>query len=288
MVETRPATTDDIPAYYDLQQRADLHWFGVTEQSRDELAEMLSYAEPLVDDSLVVLDGDRVVAVALRFFQNTSHTIDPDIDPRPVLAVLLPWYAQSPGTIEVLAKDEVEISVVEAAGWTHSKSAFDLSRKVTPDFTLARPEWPDGIEVRNFDPADAEAIHRLIYVDAKWAEVPGHPEREFTDWRRIFITEHTLPAQQVIAWRGERIVGVAMGRTWEDGTGWISQIATAKDERGRGLGRAMLLEALHRRIAGGATAVGLGVQAANEGALKLYLGVGLEIDREFRTYAAPR
>jgi ribosomal protein S18 acetylase RimI-like enzyme len=78
-----------------------------------------------------------------------------------------------------------------------------------------------------------------------------------------------------------------MGRIWDDGTGWISQIATAKDERGRGLGRAMLLEALRRRVAAGAKSLGLSVQADNRGALRLYLDAGLQIDREFRTYHAP-
>ena len=29
--------------------------------------------------------------------------------------------------------------VLEAAGWTHDKSAFDLMRQVTPDLDLAEP-----------------------------------------------------------------------------------------------------------------------------------------------------
>jgi ribosomal protein S18 acetylase RimI-like enzyme len=200
---------------------------------------------------------------------------------------MLPWFADRPGHIDVLSRDEAAVAAVESAGWTHEKSAFDLIVDVTPDLNLSEPVWPHGVAVRDFDPADAAAIHRLIYVDAGWADVPGHPERGFEEWQRIFITEHTVVSQQVIAWRGDRIVGVAMGRTWDDGTGWISQLATAKDERGRGLGRAMLLEALRRRVAAGATSLGLSVQAANRGALRMYLEAGLEIDREFRTYSAP-
>jgi len=287
VVNTRPATTDDLAAYDELQRSWDLHWFGASEHSVDEVEEMLGYADPLADNSLVVLDDGRPVAVALRFGDNTSLTIDPSVSAKDVLAELLPWYAQAPGEVEVLSRDDAAVAALEAAGWTHHKSAFDLIRQVTPDLELAAPQWPAGIDVRDFDPADAEAVHRLIYVDAGWAEVPGHPDREFDDWRKIFITEHTIGSQQVIAWRGDRVVGVAMGRTWNDGTGWISQLATAKDERGQGLGRAMLLEAMRRRVAGGAVALGLGVQAENKAALSRYLGVGLEIDREFRTYRAP-
>jgi ribosomal protein S18 acetylase RimI-like enzyme len=277
----------DLAAYDELQRAWDQHWFGAGEHSIDEVEEMLGYADPLADNSRVVLDGDRIVAVALRFGDNTSLTIDPAAPADAVLADLLPWYAQAPGEVEVLSRDEASIAALEAAGWTHHKSAFDLIRTVTPDFEIAEPEWPSGVEVRDFDPADAEAVHHLIYVDAGWADVPGHPHREFDDWRKIFVTEHTIGSQQVIVRRGGRVVGIAMGRTWNDGTGWISQLATAKDARGQGLGRAMLLEAMRRRVAAGATALGLGVQAANEGALKLYLGVGLEIDREFRTFTCP-
>ena len=286
-MEFRPATSDDLASIADLQRRYDLAWFGASEHSIDEVEEFLGYADPLTDNSLVAVDGGRLVAVGLRFGSDEMLVVDPEASVAPVVDRFLPWFAERTGHTAVLSQDAPARAAIEAAGWTHGKSAFDLIVEVTPELELAEPIWPDGVALCEFDVADAAAIHRLIYVDAGWAEVPGHPDREFAEWQRIFITEHTIPAQQVIAWRGERIVGVAMGRTWDDGTGWISQLATAKDERGRGLGRAMLLEALRRRVAAGATSLGLSVQAANEGALRMYLDAGLRIDREFRTYCAP-
>ena len=286
-MELRPATLDDLPAIADLQQRYDVAWFGASEHSVDEVAEFLGYADPLTDNSLLLLADGRLIAVALRFGSDTLMTVDPEEDVAPVYERVLPWFAERTGCTDVLNRDEAALAAIESRGWTHGKSAFDLIVEVTPELKLAEPVWPAGTGTREFDPADAAAIHRLIYVDAGWAEVAGHPDRDLDEWRRIFITENTVPAQQVIAWRGERIIGVAMGRTWDDGTGWISQLATAKDERGQGLGRAMLLEALRRRVAGGATSLGLSVQAANERALRMYLEAGLQIDREFRTYHAP-
>jgi mycothiol synthase len=286
-MEFRPASPDDLASIAELQRRYDNAWFGASEHSVDEVEELLGYADPLAENSMLGIDGDGLVAMGLRFGSDTMLTIDPETAIVPVFERVLPWFAERTGYTEVLSRDEAALAAVEAAGWTHSKSAFDLIVDVTPELKLADPAWPDGIVVRDFDPADVAAIHHLIYVDAGWAEIPGHPARDFDEWQRIFITEHTVPTQQVIAWRGERIVGVAMGRTWDDGTGWISQLATAKDERGRGLGRAMLREALRRRVAAGATSLGLSVQAANRGALRMYLDAGLQIDREFRTYAAP-
>ena len=127
-------------------------------------------------------------------------------------------------------------------------------------------------------------MYQLIYVDAGWAEVPGHPHREFDDWRDLFITDTTVPDLQVLAWRGDRLVGVSTGRIFSDGTGWIAQLAVAKDERGNGLGRALLLDGLRRRRDAGATVLGLAVQAENRNALDLYLDAGLEIDREWMEY----
>jgi ribosomal protein S18 acetylase RimI-like enzyme len=165
------------------------------------------------------------------------------------------------------------------------RSAFDLIRPITPDWVLAEAVWPEGITVRDFGADDAAAVHRLIYVDAAWADVPGHHERPLDEWYGIFVTDRTVPEQQVLAWRGDRLVGIAMGRTFSDGTGWVSQLAVATDERGRGLDRALLLEALRRRHEGGATALGLRVSQANRHAIELYLGVGLAIDREWMEYA---
>ena len=287
-MQRRPATPDDLPLIVELQHRFDIAWFGASEHSPDEVAEFLGYADPLAQNSLLVVDGDRLAGVALRFGTDTVLTIDPALEPAPVLDLLLPWFAQAPGRTEVLSRDEAARAAIEAAGWCYDKSTYELIVDVDADLELAEPVWPDGVVARDFDPASVEAIHRLIYVDAGWAEVPGHPERDFDEWQRVFVTDHTLPDQQVIAWRGDRIVGVAMGRTWDDGTGWVSQLATARDERGRGLGRAMLLEALRRRVAAGATSLGLSVQATNEAALTLYLDAGLHVDREFRTYVAPR
>jgi hypothetical protein len=58
-------------------------------------------------------------------------------------------------------------------------SSFELVRAVDDSWQLAAPDWPAGISVQDFRVEDAEAVHHLIYVDAGWAEVPGHPHRDY-------------------------------------------------------------------------------------------------------------
>jgi ribosomal protein S18 acetylase RimI-like enzyme len=239
-------------------------------------------------DTLLVVDGDKLLGVGARVGADTMMVTDPDSDAAPVYDELLDWFAGgTPNKVEALSKDTVLLERLAAKAWHHVYSAFELLRTVDDSLTLPEPQWPEGIDVRGYRDSDAEAVHRLIYVDAAWAEVPGHPAREYDEWRAIFLGEHLIPNQQVLAWRGDRLVGVAMGRTWDDGTGWVSQLATAKDERGKGLGRALLAASLRLLRDGGARALGLQVQAANRGALAMYLAAGLEIDREWMTFEPP-
>lgn len=288
-MHTRPAHADDLPALTTLSSVWETRWFGEPETSADEVREAFGWVDSPEDDTLLVLDSvDRILAAAMRWRTDTALTVHPSADLDAVLDRVLPWFTSAtPCHIDVTAADKGLRAALEARGWRHRKSSFDLHRDVTPDLDLPAPHWPDGVDVRGLGPDDAAAVHHLIYVDAAWAEVPGHPHRDLDEWRGIFVTDNEVPDQQVLAWRGDRLVGVAMGRTWDDGTGWVNQLATARDERGRGLGRAMLLEALRRRRAAGATGLGLSVQAENETALSLYRGIGLEIDREWQEFVPP-
>jgi ribosomal protein S18 acetylase RimI-like enzyme len=70
----------------------------------------------------------------------------------------------------------------------------------------------------------------------------------------------------------------------DNGRGFINSLAVAVDERGRGLGRALLLHAFQDLRAAGVGDLTLDVEAANENALNLYRSVGMEIEREWRIY----
>lgn len=62
----RPAATDDVAVIAELVARYDTAWFGAPEHSVAEVAELLGWAEPLAENSLVVHDADRLVGAALR------------------------------------------------------------------------------------------------------------------------------------------------------------------------------------------------------------------------------
>ncbi|GMA86894.1 hypothetical protein GCM10025868_21440 [Angustibacter aerolatus] len=96
------------------------------------------------------------------------------------------------------------------------------------------------------------------------------------------------PSSRLAAWAGDVPVGVVLGKVFSDGTGWVAHLAVDRARQGRGLGRALLLRALRDRAAAGATRLGLAVSGANRDALRLYLSVGLEVEREWLTYVPDR
>lgn len=284
----RAATPDDLPALVQLQRRFDLAWFGVVEQNEDEVRETWQRVDPLIDNSRVVLGEGKVIAAAWRWGAAADLLVDPGTDPRAAADELLPWLAAGPPVaVEALHQDERMRAALAAHGWQHTRSSFDLLRPVSDDWVLGEPVWADGIERRDHRAEDAAAVHHLVYVDARFADVPGHHWRDYGEWFGLFLAEATKPEPPVLAWRGDRLVGASLGRIFSDGAGWVAQLAVAQDERGRGIGKALLLETLRQRVAAGATSLGLGVMAHNRGALGLYLGVGLRIDREWLAFEPP-
>ena len=197
---------------------------------------------------------------------------------------LLPWLAAQRDAVELMtfAGDAARVRAFERHGLRHHRSSFSMVRPPGAG-PLAAAEFPAGVGVAPYRLGeDDEAVHRLIYADAAWASVPGHAERDLDSWRG-----KERPCRSLfLARRDGRPVGWVSGRLLESGRGYISTLAVARSERGRGLGRALLLNAFADLEAAGADGLGLGVEAHNASALGLYRSVGLEVEREWRIYAA--
>ena len=249
----------------------------------------LRRAVPPTDRTRLLVDGERLVAAAWWWRPDDPTVLvdpDPGVDALAATRDLVSWLGRSGAVqIEVLWRERTLVAALEEQGWAHVRSQFELVR---PAEGLPAPTWPEGVTVSALGDDPAE-IHRLVYEGAGWADVPGHAERGLDEWVDLFVTGEDA-AQQVVARADGQAVGVAMGKVFPDGTGWVAQVAVRRDQQGRGLGSALLAEAFARRVAAGATQVGLGVSAANPGALRLYRRLGLEIDREwlvFRAQAMP-
>ncbi|HUR73818.1 MAG TPA: GNAT family N-acetyltransferase [Sporichthya sp.] len=255
-------------------------WWGQAESSRDEIAHYVAFSGG-VESGVVLDDGGRIRAFALVTpTQEAIVFLDP-AEPDPPLTLMYDWALAQGATRAELPPDvPPRIDWLKSRGWTHTRSAFDLIRAGTEP--AGDPVWPAGVRVRPYRRGEDDvAMHRLVYVDAAFASVPGHPDRPVEAWRQMFTAENV---RGWVVERGERPVGWVIGRVSDDGHGWVYQLAVAVDERGVGLGRALLLHSFADLLAAGATSLGLAVQAANDRAIGLYRSVGLRAEKEWQVY----
>jgi ribosomal protein S18 acetylase RimI-like enzyme len=281
-VTLRAATDADRDAVLALGVAEEAAWFGEPKVGADEVGEWID-DEGGLDSGVVAVGTDgRVRGFAAPGRHASVFIADPH-DSDALIDELLPWLRErrEPVELPTFGGDTARVAAFERHGLSHRRSSFSLLRPAAAGAVPAAG-FPDGIEVAPYRLGDDdEAVHRLIYVDAAWASVPGHAERGLEDWRR-FVRDLT---SLFLARRAERSVGWVAGRMLENGRGYISSLAVATSERGNGLGRALLLHALADLQRAGAGDLTLGVEARNETALGLYRSVGLQVEHEWRYYS---
>jgi len=282
-VTLRPAAGGDRDAVCALGVAEEVAWFGEAISSADEVGEWID-EEGGVARGVVAVDGEgRIRGFASPGGRQAQFLADPALTD-PLADELLPWLRERCEVVELMTfgGDSARLAAFERHGLRHLRSSFLLARPASAG-PLPESELPAGVEVAPYRLGDDdEAVHRLIYVDAAWASEPGHAERDLEAWRETMTHCESL----FLARAGGRPVGWVAGRVLDSGRGFVNTLAVAIGERGRGLGRALLLHGLRDLQRAGAEGLTLGVEAANEAALGLYRSVGMEVESEWRIYVS--
>ena len=278
----RSATDGDRDAVFALGVAEESAWFGAAEVSAEEVGEWIRDEGGMAPGVLAVDDAGRVRGFASPGRHEAVFLAEPACTDA-VAEELLPWLLERRGVVELMAfaGDAARVAAFERHGLHHLRSSFSLARADAAG-PLPAAAFPEGVEVARYRLGEAdETVHRLIYVDAAWASVAGHAERDLEGWREIVRRGRST----FLARRDGRPVGWVAGRLLDNGRGWVDTLAVATSERRRGVGRALLLHALADLQRAGARGLGLGVEAENESALGLYRSVGLAVEREWQIYA---
>ena len=132
-----------------------------------------------------------------------------------------------------------------------------------------------GASVRPFErDQDEIAVHALVQDGL--SEVEGFIAEPLEVWRRQRIEKRRWdPALWLVVEDGDGLAGAALGERWDDGLGYVAQLAVAPRARGRGHGRALLLSLFEAFRASGLRRAELSVHGANRGAARLYESVGM-------------
>ena len=144
----------------------------------------------------------------------------------------------------------------------------ERSRSTLTPFDVAQGERGEAIVIDHLTPAEADAAAAL------WAE--AGLIRAWNDPHADIAAALACPTSTILAAREEgRVIGTVMAG-YDGHRGWLYYVAVAADQRGAGLGRA-LVRAAEQWLAGqGARVIRLMIRAENDAVKGFYEALGYE------------
>ena len=282
---TRALREDDAPSVFDL----------VREVEERDLGEPMIDLEDIIGDwqrpsfdlathSVGVFDGEALVGFAEVFRGR-----------RAAGGVRLAWEGHGIGTALVGWTEDVARangsmlvgqSVPEAspaaallAGCGYEALWTSWILEMPADREVAATQLPAGIQIRAFQPGrDEQAAHRTI--EDAFNEWDDRDPTDYDDWAAAVLRRPGFePWQLLLAVESDDVVG-ACHLVVSGDSAWVNQIAVRRDRRGRGIGRALLLDAFAAGRRRGTQRAELSTDSRT-GALGLYLHVGMEVTQTF-------
>ncbi|ADB32760.1 GCN5-related N-acetyltransferase [Kribbella flavida DSM 17836] len=284
----RPATTADVPAVHALVGAVERELLGRTETGADGIEASLT--RPGLDaavDSLVVHapDGQLTAWAWINRGRRAQIDVAPAFRGHGIGSALLDWTearAAEVGTDwlaqNVDDKDRAGTELLRSRGYEVLAKNWQLEMPVAE----VSVELPEGFTVRPFQPDEARAAYQLI-EDAfdEW-----QPRRKsYEEWARLSIERASFaPALSPVAFAGGELVGAALCLDLPDpDDGYVEQVAVRKDQRGRGLARALLAIAARGFRAQGKHNLTLWTHS-DTGALAMYERLGMSVRRSTTVY----
>jgi len=292
-VTTRPLTTDDARAVFELTQAAELHDTG---QSMVELEDIRGdWARPsyhLGAQSVGFFEDGDLVAYSEVHRNRIESYVHPAHRRRGLGTTLFRWslakakelgYERAGQTVPATNQDAIAIFTAHGSSLLFTSWILELPAGVTID---AAP-LPAGHRLRGFDAKrDTYDVYRTF--EEAFNEWPDRVPTTLEDWEAIALARADFEPWQVmtmveVADGVEQVVG-ACRLSANDGEGWVDQIAVRREARGRGLGRALLVAAFAAAREHGATVCRLNTDSRT-GALGLYEHVGMGVVETYEHYA---
>jgi mycothiol synthase len=289
----RPELTD-APGILALLIACDIADYGHPDSTLEDL--QADWALPRFDrsrDSWTVTEPDGAIAGYAWAWDRVSHVdvqgdvyVLPDHCGKGIEQVLLDLLegrgrehaAAAPAGAEahlaIFAKPACGLAaLLESRGYALIRTFLRMTIDLKAGYPAAGA--PAGIEIRCFRRGvDERAVQAVVEESfADHFRFAAEPHDEWVS-RRLGHPEFD-PDLWFVAWEGEEVVAAVLSYAFGN-LGWVRELGVRTRWRGRGIGKALLLETFHafehRRL----DRVSLGVDAENaSGATRLYLGVGM-------------
>jgi mycothiol synthase len=231
-------------------------------------------------------DGRLIAAAAVRDGSVFVGLVDPAARGRGIGAALLDWgLDQGPsvtvetegltpaaeelfasrGLRQVFAEDVMRIYLEAPAPAPAPPTAG--GGRAAREF---EPRWPAGVTLETWNDATAPRFHAVY--DASFRERPGFPRWSAAEWIEAVVDEGFRPDWSVLA----SVPDIGDAGFITAAVGWIDQVGVVPAARGRGIGAALVGEALIRMRADGQTHAWLNVSVDNPAAA-LYRRLGFAV-----------
>jgi len=191
---------------------------------------------------------------------------------------LLEWtLARTPAAVRhvycFLPEDAAAAQALAPLGFSPTRYAVVLERAAGP---VDAPSPPPGVEIR---PASADdALAWTAVINEAFADAPGHYPMTEQRAREHLADERVVAS--FLAWRGEEPIGVVA--VWRDeqageDAAEIATLGVVPLDQGRGIGRALLRQALAAAEDAGLPRCSLSTSTVNRPALGLYTSEGFAV-----------
>jgi GNAT superfamily N-acetyltransferase len=285
--DVRPHVRDDIDAVADLIAAVERSVLGVAHVQRADIASLWStdtFTPEL--DGVAVLRAGRMVAAAQLYRRKADVHVHPDATGRGLGRELRVWSeararARGEPRVDQTVPDpnRAAVRLLTESGYVATYSAWVL-RADHPD-RPTDPRPPRSVHIRTFRSGDEEQAYRVI--EDAFAEWPGRSPTSFAGWRALTIDrEDFAPNNFLIAEQSGLVVGAAL--LLEDGEIWVDKLAVRRDERNRGIARALLAAAFLRSFELGYATTGISTDSRT-GAVTLYEKLGMTVRESYTHYA---
>jgi len=180
--------------------------------------------------------------------------------------------AARPGGLEAWSHGDhpAAAALARAHGFERVRELWVMRRPMSTP--LPELGVPAGVEVRGYQPRDAE---ELLRVNA--AAFADHPEQGAMDAANLAerMAEPWFdPEGLLLAVQGERVLGFHWTKQHSSELGEVYVVGIGPDAQGRGLGKVLTLAGLHHLASRGVAEILLYVESDNAPAIRLYSGLG--------------
>ena len=294
----RPPEESDLDSLARLRAACELHDLGpdVADGEESIRADLVADwnrdgFDPITDARVAVEGGDPVGYADVHMRSNGEAFINGCVSPNyrgrgigTGLVNVLEERAAAAEKLRTVVTGANPTAHAFFVGRSYEACARSWRMEIQLDEPPAAPAWPAGVRVRTVvEGQDEHAVHELIeaaFSDQRPDRVPV----PYEEWAGYMFRPDTDLSLYFVAERNGELVGAVLC-PWYPDTGWIRQVAVRADQRGQGLGLALLHHAFGALYARGHRRVGLGVDELNEtGAKRLYERAGMRAVIEHRWY----